>query len=49
LPIPNNPTTRGVLATRLKNKIDLQKAKGISANLVELTEQEFTKIQRAIE
>src|SRR3989344_9086083 len=49
LPIPNNPTTRGVLATPLKNKIDLQKAKGASANLIELTEQEFAQIQKSIE
>ena len=49
LPIPNNPTTRGVLATPLKNKIDLQKVKGGSSNLVELTEHEFAQISRAIE
>ena len=49
LPVPNNPTTRGVLATPLKNKIDLQKAKGASANLVELTEAEFNQISKAIE
>ena len=49
LSIPNNPTTRGVLATPLKNKIDLQKSKGASANLVEITEQEFSQIVKAIE
>ncbi len=49
LSIPNNPTTRGVLATPLKNKIDLQKIKGGLSNLVELTEQEFNQISKAIE
>ena len=49
LPLPNNPTTRGVLATPLKNKIDLQKTKGGSSNLVELNEPEFSQISKAIE
>ena len=40
---------RGLLAKIIESKILLQKSKGGSVNLLEITEQEFDQIQKAIE
>ena len=49
LEVPNNPTTKGVVAKPLHSKIGLAKMEGKSSNLVELTEQEFGKVRSAFE
>lgn len=48
LEISNNPT-KGINARVLQDKIGIQKAKGSSPNLVELTENEFNQIKQVIE
>ncbi len=48
LEIPNNPTTKGVLAKPLQSKIGLAKMEGKSSNLVELTAEEFEKVKKAL-
>lgn len=48
LAIQNNPIIKGLIARPLQSKIGLAKMEGKSSNLLQLTKEEFEKIETAI-
>jgi len=48
LEIPNNPTTKRLMAKQLQSKIGLAKMEEKSPNIVELSKKEFEQVKQAI-